>query len=284
MSTDVPETIHEVHVIELRMMRALGRAAGTVYLADLAFRRLVEVFGDDFQVGCMRGPVAAEHVRSLWVGRGARSVRREVGCLRAAWARAEISPNPWVKLSRIHVDPVELRIVTLDEEGDLRRFAGSELSLWLAVLFETGARAGEASGIRAVDVLQERPAIAIASRPGARTKTRTSRMAAIGRGTWGRLKVITLGGYAPWGPGSPRRILGRMRDRLGRLCISLAMRRVRPQDIRRTVGTRLALAGVSAGIAARVLGHRSAVTTLEFYTRVLEEDVADAVARTWLTA
>ena len=49
-----------------------------------------------------------------------------------------------------------------------------------------------------------------------------------------------------------------------------------------TLATRMAMAGISPAIAARVLGHASPVTTMMYYTRVLEADAAAAVARTWV--
>lgn len=277
-------TVTELHGSEMSVLRALGRAAGTVYLADLAFRRLLCALGGDAEVVDISAAIAAEHVRDLWNGRGPRSVRREVCCLRSAWSRAALSPNPWRAVSAIRVDPVELRIVTADEERALYSGADPVLALWLAVALETGARPGEICALRPRDVLRDAGAVVIESRAGARTKMRASRMCAVSGDTLARLVVRGMFGRELWGPGCGAAVLNRVRDRLYSLCDRVGVPRVRPQDLRRTVGTRLALAGVNAGIAARVLGHSDVSTTLRFYTRVQDADAAAAVARTWVSA
>lgn len=277
-------TLLDLQASEVCTLRALGRAKGTVYLADLAFRRLLAALGGDVDALEITSSIAAEHVRDLWKGRAPRSVRREVCCLRSAWTRAELVVNPWRALARIRVDPVELRILSAEEERLLRSAADSELGLWLSVALETGARPGEICALRSRDVLRDRSAVLVESRAGARTKTRSARMCSVSADTLARLVVLGLRGGGLWGEGSARCVLARFRGRLDSLCGRVSIARVLPQDLRRTVATRLALAGVNAGIAARVLGHSDVATTLRFYTRVQDADARAAVALTWVSA
>lgn len=275
MSVDLEELMAQ-EVVELR---AGGCALGTVYLARLALRRFI-AFRGNVETQAVTRNVVGLYVASLWTSMGPRSVRREVASLRAAWTRARL-PNPWTSLPAIRVDPVELRIVTQREELLMRHAAPRDLRLWIALCLETGARPGEISALRSDDVLRDRAAILIQSRRFLRTKTRRSRMAHLRETTHRELLLRVAPGATPWGASSTRAILARMRRQLSVLCSEVGIRRVRPQDLRRTVGTRLALAGVSPAIAARVLGHSDPSTTMRYYTRVQDADAAAAVARTW---
>ena len=274
--------LQELENREVLALRAGGRADGTIYLARLALRRLAGRVGASFDVADVDVECAGLYAGDLWESLCGRSVRRELGCLRAAWRRAHVTPCPWSELPPIRVDPVPLRIVTADEERLLRSAAGERLSLWLAVALETGARPGEIAALRSADVLRDRAAILIQSRANQRTKTRgSSRMNAVSAETHKKLVHIASLVENVW-CADPRLVGPRVRQALYRLCELVGVPRVMLQDLRRTVATRMAMAGISPAIAARVLGHASPVTTMMYYTRVLEADAAAAVARTWV--
>jgi len=271
--------LSDLQAAEVLKLEAAGSAKGTVYLAALAIRRLIEN-GGDVDATAITTEIATRYAAQLWTNLAARSVRREVKSLQAAWNREDL-PNPWARLPAIRVDPVELRIVTASEEIALRERASRDLRLWIALCLETAARPGEICALRSEDVLRDRAAILIQSRRTARTKTRESRMASLRDATHRQLVLRVGRGSLPWGSAAPRAILSRMRRRLYRLCARVGIPKVKPQDLRRTVGTRLALAGVSPAIAARVLRHSDPTTTMRYYTRVQDADAAAAVARTW---
>lgn len=271
--------LRSLHAEELLLLRAAGRAPGTIYLVDLALRHFLDFVGNG-RVAAVDRQLAARYVENLWSTLGPRSIRREVGCLRAAWNRAQV-PNPWAALPVIQVDPVDLRIVSREEERLLRAEASRDLSLWISICLESGARPGEICALRARDVLRDRAAILIQSRTSARTKTRKSRMSVLSVETHATLLLRVARGQAPWGSRRPRKVLASMRRALYRLCAALSIPRVTPQDLRRTVGTRLALEGINPMIAAKILGHSDPSTTMRYYTRVQDADAASAVSRTW---
>lgn len=278
-------TLAELVVAEEVRLRALGRSVGTIYLQLLALRRLVAWCGESRSVEEIGAADAARHMSELWRGRSARTVRREVASLRQAFGRAlrgSSAPNPWTEFATVSVDPVEIRIVTEEEERALRAVREGRLGLWVAVLAETGARAGEICGLRSCDVLQDRFAIRIECRAESRTKTRRSRMCALSEEVHRELRLVFGRTAAPWGPGTRRQIYDRLRRLLLKVCSEMGIRLINPHDFRRTLATRLALRGVHPSVAARVMGHSNPSTTMAIYTRVVDADASAAASATWI--
>lgn len=260
-------------------LRASQRATGTVYLSDLALGYAEQLLGG------RPAAVGPADVDAYMIARGQRvgprSIRREVGCLRATWTRARRYwghwpvDNPWTT-SGLQVDQVMFRPLSLPEERSLlteldRRSFGAYC--WARVGFDSGARAGEISRLTWQDLDHSAELATIVSTATARTKTRRSRVVYVSAMTMEELDRWRL-----QRPVGVPRIWGRegerdraTADNMSRMIASASIlaigRRVTAQDLRRTVATRLAEYGASEALCAAALGHSDVLTTAQYYQR-----------------
>lgn len=167
----------------------------------------------------------------------------------------------------------------------------------LALLYESGVRAGEALGLRHEDIAAAECEVTVVPRVnanGARSKSRESRAIPVSAGLIRLYADYLHGEYGPidsdyvfvnlWG-GTAGRPLSypavydlvlRLRKRTG-LDFD-------PHWCRHTMATRLLRDGVPIEVVARLLGHASITTTLSIYGHLTAEDARKALeAAGWFT-
>lgn len=152
---------------------------------------------------------------------------------------------------------------------DRHTWSGHRDAVLLAVLYNTGARVSEATGLRNTDILLDR-----ASAVHLHGKGRKERVVPLWKSTAAQLRAwsarIDPSPHAPVFPNRAGNALTRsgVSDRLrlaaGRAsqrCPSLAARRVTPHTIRHTTAMHLLQSGVDITVIALWLGHEDTATT-----------------------
>ncbi len=221
-------------------------------------------------------------------GLAAATVKRRLACLRAlfGWAerRGDLPASPF-RMAEIRIRlPKRLpRCLMAAELRALFRLRGSApcaVSLGIQLLFTTGMRVGELTGLRVGDVDMERRTIRVHGK-GSRERQVyiTSDEVLAELATYIGQAALGAGSHEPLLKGANQRPASSawIRSRLRRLASAAGIsRRITPHMLRHSAATSLLEAGVDMRFVQRLLGHRSIATT-EIYTHVSDERLKQAV-------
>lgn len=271
-------------------LRNRNRSESTIYLTKLTFTRFIKLNGN-LPVSAV-GPKEIE--RFITARRQkvkARPVNRELTELRATFGRAVdafqlIEKNPFAKVKKLTVAEREIRVITHGEEGELLKACGDdlELELFLRLAFDTGARCGEIAHLLWSNLDLEQRVGEIRCTAVWKSKTRRNRPTAWTSETNAKLRqwrLLRLG--KPYvfmeEDGPARQFYYYLNKKFRQALMEAKIPKCTLHDIRRTVGTRLAEAGVNEAVAAAYLGHTDISTTVKFYQRIRKEVLKDTVDR-----
>jgi integrase len=266
------------------------RSEGTVYLTLLAFRHFIEIGGD-----IPISEIGPEHIERFISLRKAdvktRTVNRQLRELRASFGRAVdtyrlLDRNPFTKIRLLTTSDKEVRVLSMEEERELLKACRGdpELDLFVRLALDTGARCNTIAYLMWAKLdLEERVGEVVCTERW-KTKTRKSRPIAWSEETNERLKLWRLrrlGKTYVFAEENtrPRKFYESMKRRFDRAVEKAGIERCTPHDLRRTVGTRLAEAGVNEAVAAAYLGHADISTTVKFYQRIRKEVLKETVDR-----
>ena len=265
------------------------RSDGTIYLVGLTLKHFIEVNGD-LPVNAV-GPndierfIAARRAK----GRKPKTINRELGDLRAIFNRAVdvfglLDRNCFAKTTKLAAAEREIRVVTPEEETKLFDACADdpELDLFIRLAFDTGARCGELAHLQWTDInVRERTGL-IKCTATWKSKTRRNRPIAWTEETAARLAKWRLHRlnkpylFIEEGD-APRGCYYHLQKKFKHAVKKIGIPHCTLHDIRRTVGTRLAEAGINEAIAAAYLGHTDIHTTAKFYQKIRTEVLKDTV-------
>lgn len=182
-----------------------------------------------------------------------------------------LEASPFKKIARLQVPERIIRPLSVDEQKKLLdACAGdSELDVYVRPALDSGCRAGELSDLRWENLDLKNGTGTIECSSTWRSKTRRSRFIAFTPETAERLRVWRvhrLGQlYMFRAEGEPDRAhYRRIRDRFDAAVKRARISRRTLHDLRRTVGPRIAVAGINQKVAAAFLGHQDIATTSRF--------------------
>lgn len=276
-----------------------GRAEGTIYLSELAVDHFIETVGD-----LVLTEVTQAHRERFVSARraddvSARSINREVGCVRAAFNRAvdqyeliSLEQNRFARKwkSLPEKEPKRRTLTPAEQKKLLKecRKDGLELETYVSLALDTGARANEISHLLWSEVDLKASRVTIKCTDTFQTKTRKNRTVPIQPPTAELLKRwhVKRGVGARYvfteedaGPREHyKEIAGRFNDATDRA----KLKGVTLHSLRHTFATDALGAGVPLQIVSEILGHRDITTTARIYSHPNQEmiqDAADKVAK-----
>ena len=296
--TDMPSRLNQAVTLrdlcdrDMEYLRIHGRSQRTIQSNRHILGHLERILGN--MDADAIGPAeverfVAERSRTLCP----RSLNKDVRVLRAVWNRAIrlelVKHNPWQGFEWLKEDPVDSQPISKEEEQALlKTVAGDiELKVWTRLLFESGCRPGEICALRWLDIDLDVGEIHIQCRHDWRPKTRRNRTAYCTPETvsllrrWHRRHA---NGQRLFGPDErdPVVVGNRLRRRFKKAAAQMN-RTIKPYDIRRTFGSRLAPL-VDPKLHAELLGHTNPATSQKYYRAVTEDEKREAMRRLWATS
>ena len=286
-----PVTLEELLDKDEEWLCNRQRARGTIYLSRLAMRHFMKVVGKSTAVA----DVGAAHIEEFIAARadkvGPVSINRECRCLRATFGRAArvfsfLERTPFTEITLIDVPERPIRALSDEEETKLLDACAAdvELDLYVRLALDTGARAGELCNLLWEQLDLEECVGSIECSSSWRSKTKRNRFIVFTPDTakrleeWRRRRAECR--FVFRNEDEPERAhYGRIRDRFDAAVKRSGVRRYTLHDLRRTVGTRLAAAGINQKVAAAFLGHANITTTARFYQAVDNDMLKQAVMK-----
>jgi len=285
-------TLVELSQKDEQWLRNHRRSAGTIYLSKLALRYFSEVVGAKTPIG----DIGADQIENFIAARNAKkrspvSVNRELSCLRATFNRAVryfriLDLNPLRDLRKLPVTERQIRPLTRDEEKALLEACADDLELdvYVRLALDTGCRAGELSNLLWDNLDLAEGTGLIECNTQWKSKNRRERFIAFTPETaqrlerWRRQRTAATRVFGEE-DGPDRAHYRRIRARFSKAVARAGIRRITLHDLRRTLGSRLAMAGVNQKVASVVLGHSNIATTARFYQAVEKATIKEAVLR-----
>lgn len=202
------------------------------------------------------------------------SVNRERGFLQALFERAVeeevLKANPWKGIPRLEETPRE-RVLTYDEESELRRHCTPTMDRWLTYMLGTGLRIVEACAVAPRDVHFEENYLTV---PADVAKNGLSRdvplYPAVKRAIEEQI-IATATKPAKHGGRLWNAIPQNYRKELAILCKKAGIPLISPHTLRHTFGTRFIENGGDVHTLAKVMGHSSVNVTIKNYVHERRE-------------
>lgn len=207
------------------------------------------------------------------------TVTREVGLLKAIFSAAiqdgVLASNPWAAVKRKRHEP-RTRVLSVEEQQKLTPQLNAEYQRLLIVALGTGLREAELLGLRPLDVDRVAGVIRVRAETAKGSKSRIVPLVpavaeAIERQSAGRAceagdRLWPQSASAVWKyiSGAARRA------ELPGLCV---------HDLRRTFGTRCAVAGMPLPQLQKIMGHSSPQITMRYYVHLQEADLKRGLDR-----
>jgi integrase len=197
---------------------------------------------------------------------------------RVATDDGRIPVNPMAEMKTIRTVP-RTRVLTREEEVQLREKMPPEWQRWLTVGLLTGMRLSELCGIAPMDLRDEGRAIWV--RPEL-NKVRKGRQIPLRPEAQEALRVQRAyrpgDDHVPYWPGNAaaRAQLQRWSERLG------FEPPISPHALRRTFGTRCAEAGMLLSHLQKLMGHYSPLVTARYYIHIEQASLSDALNKVTL--
>jgi integrase len=273
-------TLAELGRKDVQWLQNRDRAQGTIYLSKLAMRYFMELVSQTTPVTAIR----PEHIEDFIAARrrkvGPKAVNRELACLRASFNRAVkvfkvLDKNPFTEIMLVDVPERPIRSLSDDEERRLLDACSKDLELnaYVRLALDTGCRAGELSNLAWANLDLDLGTGSVECNSMWRSKTRRNRFIAFTSDT---AEVLRLW-HKQHGDNEfvfrsdkqdGRTHYYRIRSRFENVVKRSGIAHCTLHDLRRTVGTRLAAAGVNQRVASAVLGHQDIATTARYYQAV----------------
>jgi len=199
--------------------------------------------------------------------------------------------NPFANLELVKLEERPIRVLSADEIKKLLRACAEncELDLYVRIGIETGCRADEISHIE-WDKLDLKEGIGeIVCSEQWRTKARRNKIIAVSEDTLQRLKSWRSQRegkrYVFAEEGEMLRAHYHHIAKLFDDAVKQAeIAHCSLHDLRRTLGSRMAAAGINQRVAAEVLGHSDMRTTAKFYQTVNGETIREVIRKLSPTA
>lgn len=206
-----------------------------------------------------------------------RTVRYDLNRLSTAWRWARsrgLVPARDLVVPKVRVPKAEMYTPT---QGEIRAVIREVRKPWrrlaLRVMFATGARVGEVSALRRIDIDERNATLQMVGKTGPRlVPVRPGLVRDLLSHAASHTHPLVMGvGYGTFSSG--------LRVEVHKHCDALGITRFGFHGIRRAAVDALLRSGIDVGTAARLLGHTPAVM-LQHYRQATLDDMRDAVMRT----
>jgi integrase len=205
------------------------------------------------------------------------TIVREMGFLKALFNAAVqeelVTANPWSGIKRPRTEP-RSRVLTTDEQASLLAVLNDEYRRFVIVALGTGLRESELIGLRPHDVDATAGVIRVRAETAKGGKSRAVPVI--------RAVAEVLNEQArAMGRSEFDRFWSQCQSSVWK-CISSAAKRAKiaplcVHDLRRTFGTRCAVAGMPLPQLQMIMGHHSPTVTMRYYVHVAEADMQRAM-------
>jgi integrase len=207
------------------------------------------------------------------------TLSREQGLLAAVFNRAIeegiLTANPWKGISRPPWNARQ-RVLLEDEQARLVAVLNAEYQRFLVFALGTGMRKGELLGVCRKDVdlggrlIHVRGDLAKSGK--ARTIPIREEVASVISAQWDALPRSSDEPLWKKDPSGVRAVLKRASKRAGIADVTV-------HDLRRTFGTRCAVAGMPLPSLQKIMGHASPEVTMKYYIHLAQRDLVEALEK-----
>jgi len=212
-------------------------------------------------------------------GAKAWTVAREMGFLKALFNAAIedelLGKNPWTGIKRPRTE-ARTRVLTIDEQAKLLAKANEEYGRLVTVALGTGLRESELLGLRPQDIDADAGLIRVRAETAKGRKSRTVPIVAVVKQALEQQQAVRR-----CGPGD--HLWTQRKNTVWKYVSDAAKRAKIPplcvHDLRRTFGTRCAVAGMPLPQLQKIMGHASAEMTMRYYVHVQEAELQRALGR-----
>jgi integrase len=212
------------------------------------------------------------------------TANKELRTVKAAFTRAVrrgyLRENPGRYVKPVRVPEKSLRVLSIDEVGDLLEACPSDRwRAFIALAVTTGLRRGELLALRWQDVDVSSMTVHVRNTADHCTKSGKERAVALQSAVVPLLQRLDRRGALLFHTATGTSMANNVERGFNAIVKNSGIDRCTMHDLRRTFVSQLAMAGVNQAVVQQLAGHSSIMTTVRHYTHIMPDALRAATER-----